>query len=386
MASKWGLLRLATVAVTALTLAGCGGVVPSGALSVQDVEFNADTSNIEFIGPVEAIASDAWTIGGVPVGLTADTEIDSGLAIGDLAKVEATVTADATVTARQIKAVETDTVSTPDAGSGTEVEFIGVVGSIGDASWTVDDKAVAVDTATEIKDAIVVGDTVKVHASLQADGSLLATEIKLAEDSNGDGAEDEDGMLPDELHFFGAVEDMQADHWVVGGTTFLITPDTEIKDTIVVGDFVKVEATQDASGAYVAQEIELEDQGQDMNSDGQGDDSSGDEGSSSESTEFSGQVTAMNADNWVVGGMTFLITSSTEIKDIIVVGDFVKIEATVATDGTMTALEIELDDDQKIGDDQESEDDHSGGDDQESEDDSSDDSDHSGSSGSGGDD
>jgi len=380
---------LAAVSVAALTLAGCGGVVPSGALSVQDVEFNAAASNIEFVGPVEAIASDAWTVGGVPVGLTADTQIDSGLAIGDLAKVEATVAADATLTAQEIKAVELDSASTPDAGSDTEVEFTGVVGSMDAASWMVGTQTVAIDAATEIKDAIVVGDTVKVHASVLADGSLLATEIKLAEDSNGDGAEDEDGMLPDELHFFGAVEDMQADHWVVGGTTFLISPDTEIKDTIVLGDMVKVEATQNPDGSYLAQEIELKDQegqdGEDQNPDEQSpdDESSGDE-SSNDSTEFSGLVSAMDAGSWTVGGLTFLITPSTEIKDIIVVGDFVKIEASVATDGTMTALEIELDDDQQIGDDQESEDDHSGGDDQESEDDSSDDSGHGGSSGSGG--
>jgi hypothetical protein len=386
MSGKWGLPRLASAVVAVLTLAGCGGVVPPGALSAQDVEFNAQTSSIEFIGPVEAIASDAWTIGGVPVGLTADTEIDSGLAIGDLAKVEATVTADATVTARQIKAVEIDTAATPDAASDTEVEFIGVVGSIGDASWTVDDRAVAVEASTEIRDTIVVGDSVHVHASLLADGSLLATEIQLSGGSSSGSDGEQGGMLPGELAFFGAVEDIQADHWVVGGTTFLTTLDTEINDIIVLGDLVKVDATQDSSGAYAAREIELDDQGQDMNSGSQGVDSSSNGGSSGETTEFSGQVTATNADSWAVGGMTFRITSSTEIKDSIVVGDFLNIEASVATDGTMTALEVELDDNQQISDDPESEDDHSGGSDHESEDDSSDDLDHGGSSRSGGDD
>jgi hypothetical protein len=70
-----------------------------------------------------------------------------------------------------------------------------------------------------------------------------------------------------------------------------------------------------------------------------------------ERTEFFGQVTSMDAGSWVVGGLTFLITPDTEIEDDIVVGDFVKVEAFVAADGTMTAHEIELEDDASGDDD-----------------------------------
>jgi len=367
MKHTWGSLRWLTIGAAALALSACGGVIPSGGLSVQDIEFNPSTSKVEFVGPVEAIASDAWTVGGVPVGVTADTQIDSGLAIGDLAKVHALVAPDTSLSAQEIRAVESDVASSPDDSSSSEVEFTGAVISIDPAFWVVGDQTVAVDAATEIQDAIVVDDMVKVHALVQADGSLLGTEIALAEQDPQTG-NDEDEMLPGELDFFGAVEDMQTDHWVVGGTTFLITPDTEIKDAIILDDFVKVEATQAADGSYTAHEIELEDSP-----------------SQPSGTEFFGEVTAMGDGSWTVGGLTFLITPTTEIKDAIIVGDFVKVEASVGIDGTLTALEIELDDDAQIGDDSEDGDDDSGDDDQEDEQETEDDdSDHSGSSGSGG--
>ena len=367
MKPAWGSLRWLAVGVAALALSACAGAVPSGNLSVENVEFNPSTSNVEFMGLVEAIASDAWTVGGVPVGVTADTEIDSGLSIGDLANVHALVASGNILTAQEIRAVEGDTASPSSETS--QVEFTGAAVSIDTASWVIGDQTIALDAATEIKDAIVVGDMVKVHAMVLADGSLLGTEIGLA----NDGVQ-EAGVILGELDFFGAVEDMQADLWTVGGTTFKVSPETEIKDAIVLGDLVRVAAVQNPDGSYLAHEIELQEPLS-------GNQTQGDP------TEFSGTVTAMDASRWTVGGLTFLITPSTEIKDAIVLGDFVKVEASVATDGTRTALEIQLDDEQQIGDDQESEDDHSGGDDQQDEQDSEDDSGHGGSGGSdGGDD
>jgi hypothetical protein len=98
----------------------------------------------------------------------------------------------------------------------------------------------------------------------------------------------------------------------------------------------------------------------------------------------------MDPGSWTVGGLTFLLTPSTEIKDDIAVGDSVKIEALVGADGSLTALEIELEEDQ-IGDD-EGEDDSNDDQEDEHEDESGDDesedddSGNSGSGGSGGDD
>jgi hypothetical protein len=380
------MLKWFVVGASALALSACAGFVPPAGLSVQDVEINASASEVEFVGGVEAMGAGSWTVGGVTVAINAETEIDPALAVGDLAKVHAMVAPDASLTGREIRAVESQaSSSSQDASSSAdssqaEMEFTGAVVSIDPSAWVVGDQTLAITEATEIKDAIVVGDMVKVHALPQADGSLTAREIELAGPEDVAGA-DEDGEDQDATKFFGAVEDMQSDHWVVAGTTFLVTPDTEIKDAILLGDFVKVEATQSADGSWVAHEIELEDEAQD--------EPDADE-DQADSTKFFGQVTAMDPGSWTVGGLTFLLTPSTEIKDDIAVGDSVKIEALVGADGSLTALEIELEEDQ-IGDeegeddsndDQEDEHEDESGDDESEDDDSG----NSGSGGSGGDD
>jgi hypothetical protein len=387
MNRTWGMLKWLVVGASALALSACAGFVPPTGLSVQDVEINASASEVEFVGGVEAMGAASWTVGGVPVGISAETQVDPGLAVGDLAKVHAMVAADSSLTAREIRAVESQASSSSLDGSSSadnsqpEMEFTGAVVSIDPTAWVVGDRTLAVTTATEIKDAIVVGDMVKVHALPQPDGSLTAREIELAasETSTGSG---EDEVPPGDVDFFGLVEDIQADHWLVAGTTFLVTTDTEIKDAIVIGDSVKVEATPQADGTYLAHEIELEDSS-----------SSGQNGQTQNThTDFFGQVTAMNSGSWTVGGLTFLVTPSTEIKDAIAVGDFVKIEASVGADGSLTALEIELEEDQIGDDDDDGEDDSDDEQEDEQEDESGedesgdDDSENSGSGGSGGDD
>ena len=62
-----------------------------------------------------------------------------------------------------------------------EVEFTGVVQAMNGNTWTVDGRTFVVDISTEIKDTIAVGQTVKVHARMAADGSLTAREIELAD-------------------------------------------------------------------------------------------------------------------------------------------------------------------------------------------------------------
>ena len=58
--------------------------------------------------------------------------------------------------------------------------------------------------------------------------------------------------------------------------------------------------------------------------------------------EFTGTVIEIKQDAWVVGEFTVAITLETEIKDVIVVGDVVKVHAFEDTEGVLTAREIEL--------------------------------------------
>jgi len=59
-----------------------------------------------------------------------------------------------------------------------EVEFEGTLQSISGNVWTVGGQAMTVTGSTEITDNPQVGDSVRVHARRQVDGSLVAERIE----------------------------------------------------------------------------------------------------------------------------------------------------------------------------------------------------------------
>ncbi|GEM_PF-5283082 len=80
---------------------------------------------------------------------------------------------------------------------GAKVEFTGTVESMDGDTWIIDGQTIIVTNA-EIKGNIQVGDTVKVEAYLQADGSLAALEISLADGSQVGDTEDQGDQQDDE--------------------------------------------------------------------------------------------------------------------------------------------------------------------------------------------
>jgi phenylpyruvate tautomerase PptA (4-oxalocrotonate tautomerase family) len=306
-------------------------------LSAESEHPGTASGHTEFTGLVESIAVDSWTVGGTPLAITPQTEVKDAIVVGDLVKVEATTGTDGALTATEIRLAGSEE---DDSG---KLEFTGLVEEIAADTWMVDGKALAITTRTEINGSIIVGDLVKVEATTGTDGALTALEITLA------GAKDDSRDVDlHEVEFTGSVESIAADSWTVGGKTLAITSKTEIEDKIQVGDMVKVEATTGTDGVLVAKEIDLAD-----TQDHGEDERSGD-------MEFRGVVEAISADMWTVGGRTLGITSRTEIKGDIKVGDSVKVEAKSGTDGSLVADEIKLVTQDSSGDDKGT-DDHSGG-------------------------
>lgn len=62
---------------------------------------------------------------------------------------------------------------------------------------------------------------------------------------------------------------------------------------------------------------------------------------SNNQVEFSGLLQAKTADAWTVAGKVVAVTSQTEIKGTLNIGDMVKVHALFGTDGSLTAIEIE---------------------------------------------
>jgi len=120
------------------------------------------------------------------------------------------------------------------------------------------------------------------------------------------------------------------------------------------------------------------------NDDDQGEDVNDDQ-------EVTGTVEAITADSITIDGVTYSITDLTEFNDVISVGDEVKIQVIVNTDGTFTISEIEITDETSVDDGNSNanvngDDDNQGNNDDQGEDDQGDDGGGDDSGGGGGDD
>ena len=61
-----------------------------------------------------------------------------------------------------------------------EIEITGMLEDVDGTTWTVDGQVISVPVSAEIKGTIFVGQVVKIHASMGADGTLTAREVELA--------------------------------------------------------------------------------------------------------------------------------------------------------------------------------------------------------------
>jgi hypothetical protein len=63
---------------------------------------------------------------------------------------------------------------------------------------------------------------------------------------------------------------------------------------------------------------------------------------STSGTEISGTITSITPESWTVDGTEFSVLPQTEVKGAFVVGDVVQVHLFTASDGTLTASEIEF--------------------------------------------
>lgn len=142
--------------------------------------------------------------------------------------------------------------------------------------------------------------------------------------------EDENG----EFEFVGVAVQISTGEWMIDGIQVQVDSQSEIEGAISEGDQVKVHVYLTLEGNLVARDIELFH-----------DDVPEDQDEEIKEIEFSGVVEAIAGDIWTIGGTEVRMTSQTEIESGIAIGDAVQVEAYQAADGTLVALEIEVDDD-----------------------------------------
>lgn len=255
-------------------------------------------SRFSFTGTVDSIGDAQWTVAGRTVQVDENTEIDSGIQAGNIVEVKGTME-DGEFLATDIRLVEEDP-------EGLPFEFTGVIDAIGATEWTVSGITVTVDGNTQIESGLSVGDVAHVQGRVQ-DETWLAKSIERAE-------EDER-----EFTITGAVDSM--DPWTVNGVEFDTDERTEIEEGIGTGVLVRVEGRILEDGNWLAEEIELVEDDEEMGR-----------------FSFTGLVNSMEP--WNVGGIDFTTDEHTDIEDQVSIGDLVRVKGVVLPDGTWLAQEI----------------------------------------------
>ena len=288
--TRW--LPMTLVVLAGFTLAACTGT----SLQLKSAEVETDPSGetqMEFTGLVDSIGPDAWSVGGLTVGITSATEIAGEPQVGDLVKVHALIVPPETLMAREISLADSPTdepssTIVPPA-PGDEIEFVGQVVTIAADAWTVDDQIVAVTSDTEINGTITVGDLVKVHALIGPDMSLTAREIEPASQEDALGDDDPQDDDEEDLEFKGIVEAINGEDWTVSGVHFLVPATLQFEGAIAIGDFVEIHAAWSTDGVLTAIRIQLEDEsGDEVSSDDDLDDDSDDDEDEDDDSDNSG--------------------------------------------------------------------------------------------------
>ena len=253
--------------------------------------------DLRLTGAVESISDNLWTIAGHAFRVDAATEIDEGLEIGDVVRVEFDLEDDGTMLATRI-----------DARGDEEFRFTGEVKSITDDSWVVGKHTIMVDEDTRLDDDLAVGDLARVRFEILEDGTMLATRIEPRRD--------------DDIHFSGVIESIAAGKWVIAGHEFVIDSTTELDEGLAVGVLARVEFKTLPDGTLVATSIETDVAG---------------------SLNFSGMIVSITADGWTIGPYTFVVDGNTELDEGLAVGVLARVEFETLPDGTLVATSIETD-------------------------------------------
>lgn len=229
-------------------------------ISGTSVTEHNELTETEFEGTVDAIDGKVLTVAGRKVAVTDATKIEkddaaatfADLVLGTPVEVEGTLNADGTVTASEI--------GIEDRNQAERIAFVGTLTQISGNTLTVGGRMVNVGTATKIVKGdtaltladLKVGERLLVRGTVQADGSVNATRIRVLP------REDE----PEEMHVAGKVTAVGANSFTIGDTMIATDAATEFEGSgfrsladLKVGDFALAEVVKQADGSLLAKEV-----------------------------------------------------------------------------------------------------------------------------------
>lgn len=198
--------------VTVYLLAACGGTLPKSTSPARGPKVDANI--VAFQGVVEAMNGAEWTVSGQKITLDPQTALDPTIRVGDEIHVEAQVSAGGGVIAMKVESTTSDSMaaSSPDvdtiskkhadgrqddsahsAAGVNENEVLGAVEAITSTTITVNGVTYDLTSLPEIKDALNIGDAVKLHVTVAANGMVTVREIEKSVASLDDGSNGSNG-------------------------------------------------------------------------------------------------------------------------------------------------------------------------------------------------
>jgi hypothetical protein len=210
-----------------------GVILPEGELQAERIVRLEDVPGLpfDFEGVVQAVADTTWRISGIAVTVDDETDIATGLDVGDLVRVRGWILDDGAWLASIIERVDDEEPT---------FEFTGAIESID--PWVVAGIPFETHEWTEIEPGLAVGDLVRVKGRILEDGVWVAFEIEQLDD---------EAAL--RIVLVGPVSSI--DPWIVSGIPLAVDQDTVIEGEIVVGMLVRVEIIILPDGTWRVVEI-----------------------------------------------------------------------------------------------------------------------------------
>ena len=253
------------------------------------------------------MGADTWVIGGKSFKVTSTTMLDTGLAVG----VTATVEYKAVGGQDTAISIETDAQT---AEPGEDLKFTGKIESMGADAWAIGGKTFKVTSNTTLDTGLAVGVTATVEY-ITVGGQNTAISIETDAQAADPG---------EDFKFTGPIQSLSAGTWVIGGKTFKTDNSTVLDNGLTVGVVATVEFIV-SNGQNVARSIETAAAGV----------------KADDNFHFSGIITSLSANTFVIGGKTFKTDASTVLDTGLIVGVSASVEFTVEADGSLKATKIE---------------------------------------------
>jgi hypothetical protein len=231
--------------LSAYLLSACSGAAPALAPRQESNSSASQSTEVVFTGNVEAIDASQWTISGQVVNVDS-ASIDPAIKVGDIVKVEASVSADGRILALRIEAAR------PVANGNANDNMNGNANANDNMNGNANDNMNGNANDNMNGNA---NDNMNGNANDNMNGNANAND-NMNGNANANMNGNANASPDDEQEIYGVVEALSSDSITVSGITYTIDVFTEFKTIVSVGDQVKLHVMAALDGSLVVREIE----------------------------------------------------------------------------------------------------------------------------------